>query len=194
MQRVCQVAGGVKEYLQDPTQLVTAETRRCPFCRDRHRLRWHGGYMRQALVVGQSEVVQVPIFRLLCARQGRTVSLLPDFCLPRRQHGPGMLGQFLEGLAQGKTLLGALRGARPEAPGHSVAQSLLGGFQHQRQRLLAYLATLRHRVVTPSCDVPRSRRLIAQVVAGFIAGFRCVVQAFQYHARRFHERFGVGFA
>jgi len=96
LQRVCQAENGVKSYLDNPRSLLTEENRRCPFCKNGHRLRRHGTYERQALFPDPEDPRSIPIQRLLCARKGKTVSLLPDFCLPRRQHGPSILGLFLQ--------------------------------------------------------------------------------------------------
>ena len=195
MQRIVRVAGGIKTYLSSPTCLVNSETRRCPFCPDGHRLRIHGWYHRFALLPGSQEACRIAVLRLLCPRQGRTVSLLPDFCLPRRQHGPGLLGLFLAALLNGSSLLKALQRARSGgAPGHSVAQVLLKAFLARRHHLQAYLAGLRTRAVEVAPAVPEARRPLAQLVLGLLEGFPDVISAFEHHARHFHHRFQIGLA
>src|SRR6058998_509076 len=171
MQRVCPVAGGVKTYLGDPDCLVTEETRKCPFCKKEHPLRLHGWYTRFFLPPETGEVHLVPVRRLLCQRTGQTLSLLPDFCLPYRQHGPGILALFLGGLLKGLRLLSALQKARPDATRHSVAQSLLAGFLRRRGRILTYLASLRSRVLEPSREVPKSLRTLARLFLGLTHRF-----------------------
>jgi hypothetical protein len=166
----------------------------CPFCRDRHRLRLHGHYHRYALLPGGQEPERVPIRRLLCARTGRTVSLLPDFCLPRRQHGPAILGTFLSRYAEGEPLLGALRAARHDAPCHSVAQSLRKGFLTRAGPIRAYLARLRARALEPPATASGRRREVAALLVGLCHGFMAAAQAFVHHAVDLHAMSQIGIA
>ena len=195
MQRVCPVAGGVKAYLADPGCLVTDATRVCPFCDDRHRLHLHDWYERWALLPDPEEPVRIPVRRLLCPGVGRTVSLLPDFCLPKRQHGPALLGRFLHAVAVlGTPLLHALRRVREDAPGHSVAQSLRDGFLARAVLLRAYLAGLRPRPPPVPSKVPARLRELAALVLGLVRRGRDPAVAFVHHARAFHAAFGTGIA
>ena len=194
VQRVCEVSGSVKDYLRSPGCLVTAKTQRCPFCSNAHRLRLHGWYGRQALLPHQGTVVRVWVRRLCCAVTGKTVSLLPDFCLPRRQHGPGILGIFLQAFISGQTLLESMRQARPDVVGHSVPQSLLSGFLRRGHQLRAYLALRapRQPPLPRRADVPMERRVLAMLVQALLDGFDSVVRAFEHHGRLFHDRFRLG--
>lgn len=128
MQRICRVRGGVNAYLLNPGALVTEQTRRCPFCADAHLLWLVGWYWRWVVLPTPEEPRKIPIRRLYCRHARRTVSLLPDFCIPRRQCGPGVLEFFLRAYVMGASLVRALRMARGEANWHSAAQSLLQGF------------------------------------------------------------------
>jgi hypothetical protein len=194
MQRVCEVSCGVKEYLRSPEGLLTEETRRCPFCEDTHRLRLHGWYGRQALLPHPGGVVRVWVQRLYCAVTCKTVSLLPDFCLPRRQHGPGILGIFLRAFISGHTLLESMRQARPDTVGHSVPQSLVRGFLSRGHQLRAYIAARSPRQPPVPTAMPAQRRILARLVQGLLDGFDCTVHAFLLHGRLFHDRFGLGLA
>ena len=193
MQKVCRAEGGVKSYLENSRRLLTDENRRCPFCPDCHRLRLHGRYDRQALFPRQAVATCLVIHRLLCVRTGRTVSLLPDFCLPRRQHGPSILGLFLHAIICGAGQLAALARYRPDATQHSTACSLLKGFLEKGSKILVYLGSLRARIVCPPAAVPRHHGL-ALLVYGLLHGFKDPAAAFTHHARRFHQRFRVGLA
>lgn len=195
MQRVFRVQGGLKAYGAAPDVLLaTPGARECPFCSDKHRLRRHGHYHRFALLPGQQEPSRVPIRRLLCARTGKTVSLLPDFCLPRRQHGPAILGTFLSGYAEGGTLLAALRAARPDAAGHSVAQSLRKGFLARAGPIRAYLARLRARALDPPATACSRRREVAALLVGLCHGFAAAAEAFVHHGVGLHGMAEVGLA
>ena len=195
MQKLCAVRGGVNAYLSNPEVLVTAETLVCPFCPDGHRLHRHGFYERWALLVAPDQSQLIPVYRLLCVVVGQTVSLLPDFCLPRRQHGPEILGIFLHARAVlGLPLVAALRRARPDAPGHTVAQALISGFLRRAEKIRAYLATLRPRSPHPPSGIPCSRRELASLVLRLVHRARRPDRAFLRHGRPFFACFGVGLA
>lgn len=196
MQKVLPVVGGIKAYVASPDCLLSSATRACPFCSDRHPLWIQGWYWRYALGpgFGEGEVLRIRVLRLLCARRGQTVSLLPEFCLPRRQHGPAILAIFLQALVQGLSLLEALRQARVEVASHSVAQSLVRGFLSRRTELLVYLGGLRARALDPAISPGRDRWGLASLVDGLCQGFQDPARAFEVHARGFHDRFGLGLA
>jgi hypothetical protein len=121
------------------------------------------------------------------------VSLLPDFCLPLRQHGPSILGLFLHAIICGAGQLEALIRFRPDATQHSTAFSLLKGFLDRAAKIRAYLAGLRPRIVDFPRAPPRQRGL-ALLVHGLMQGFTDPAAAFTDHARRFHRQFQVGLA
>lgn len=194
MQRVCAVPGGVNAYQAEPDCLVTAETLKCLFCEDRHRLRRHGWYERRALLPDPEAPRKVAVVRLLCPRRGQTISLLPDFCLARRQHGPAILALFLEAFIRGRALLEALRSVRREAPSHGVAQALRAGFLRQAGKIRTYLARLHPRVKDPPRGIQKDRLELARLFFGLSAGFESAAKAFIHHALSFHWRFKVALA
>jgi hypothetical protein len=125
---------------------------------------------------------------------GRTVSLLPDFCIPRRQHGAAVLGAFLAGYAAGKPLVAALRDVRPDVQGHSVAQSLRKGFLARGARIRAYLARLRARALEPPPATPGCRSEVRVLVAALCLGFVKAAAAFIHHGVGLHAMQQVGLA
>jgi len=192
MQRICHIQGEVKDYLAQPDCLVNQETRKCPFCDQRdhdHALWLHAWYWRWALFPDPQEPYKLPIRRLYCPHVRRTVSLLPDFCIPRRQHGPAILAIFLQLLVAGKGLLHGLRKARANAPCHAVAQSLRDGFLRRAVNIRAYLARRHRRVIEPPDKVPKDRRHLAELYLGLVAGFNCPQAAFIFHNACFHQSF-----
>jgi hypothetical protein len=132
--------------------------------------------------------------RLCRAVTGKTVSLLPEFCLPRRQHGPGILGIFLQAFISGHTLLESMRQARADVVGHSVPQSLVRGFLSRGHPLRAYLAARSPRQPPVPPAMPAQRRILALLVQGLLDGFDSAVHAFELHGRLFHHRFGLSLA
>lgn len=194
MQRVSPVPGGVNAYQENSRVILTAENRACPFCPDGHCLRIHGTYQRQALFPDRSAPETLTIHRLLCVRRRRTVSLLPDFCLPRRQHGPSILALFLLALLEGAGLLKAIRSVRGEVRHHSTAQALLRGFLQRGKEIQTYLARVRHRALGPPKRVPPEHRLLGALFYGLVHGFHDPSSAFTFHGSRFHERYQLGLA
>jgi hypothetical protein len=193
VQRLLPVRGELNAYQAAPDLLVDEGSRVCPFCPEKHRLRLHGHYRRQALLPdGRTQVI--PVRRLLCARVGKTVSLLPDFCIPRRQHGPAILGTFLTGYAEGKPLTMALRTARPDAPGHSVAQSLRAGFLARSHQIGTYLAHVRARAMEPPPSMPGRRGEVSRLLAALCLGFVKAAEAFVHHGVGLHAMQQIGLA
>lgn len=189
---VVAVPGGSKAYFDDPRCVLTAELHRCPFqdCPEDHPLHLHGSYERWMVFPGGEGTKRGDVLRLLCTRTGKTVSLLPDFCLPRRQHGPGVLGRFLFELVRaGGGLLRALRTARGDAPHHSVAQSLRDGFLERAGKLKSYLARLQPRVEHAALEP-----VLAVLVQGLCRGIRDPERAFRHHGLLFHRRYKQGLA
>ena len=195
MQKVCAAAGGVKGYVADPTCLLSEQARQCPFCPDGHRLRRHGSYLRYFILPDPEPIDRVVVLRLLCSRVGRTVSLLPDFCLPRRQYGPAFLAIFIEAsVLLGLTLLAALKKARAAVPGYQVGQALLKGFASRDAQIRAYLAGLRARALPAPNRATSKPGHLAPLVSELVAGFGDAASAFLHHGRGLHDRFKVGLA
>ena len=195
MQKIIAIRVGVHEYVARPQVLLTEDLRVCPFCPDGHRLWSHGSYLRFAIVEGGASH-RIPVLRLFCPRLGLTLSVLPDFCLPGRQHGPAVLGVFLEALILGGlTLTGAMRRARPDSPqGHSLPQSLLRGFVRRLPPIRAWLANRRHRF--PDLAAPPRPRPIewVQTVAALLEAGDDACADFTASSRRFHAATGLGLA
>jgi hypothetical protein len=176
-----------------PDMLVTEQSRQCPFCREKHRLRLHGHYRRLVLVPGHVPL-ELPIRRLLCVHTGRTVSLLPGFCIPRRQHGPEIVGTFLDEYSRGLPLVSALRAARADAPCHSVAQSLRNGFLARADKIRTYLARLRARALDLAVPATGRRREVAALLVGLCHGFATAADAFVRHGVELHAALHIGLA
>ena len=179
----------------DPDCLLTEETRRCPFCPDHHRLRRQGSYERWANFPGEDVSLRIPILRLLCHLTGRTVSLLPDFCLPRRQYGPAVLGIFLHALALLRLpMLAAFRTAVPGSTARATAQDLRDAFLRNAHRVRSFIYGGQHRHVPPPPGTPAALRELAGLVCGLSFSSPCPGGAFIRQAAPFHTRFHQGFA
>ena len=195
LQKIIATRACVHEYIAYPQIILTDDLRACPFCSDHHRLQSNGSYERFVIVEGGAQH-RIPVLRLRCVRTGHTLSLLPDFCLPGRQHGPAVLGVFLEALILGGlTLTGAMRRARPDTPsGHSLPQSLLHGFLRRLAPIRTWLASRRHRF--PDLAAPPRLRPIewVQTVAALLEAGASAGAAFTASGRRFHAATGLGLA
>lgn len=104
--------------------------------------------------------------------------MLPDFCIPRRQHGAAVLGAFLAGYAAGKPLVAALR----------------KGFLARGARIRAYLARLRARALEPPPATPGCRSEVRVLVAALCLGFVKAAAAFIHHGVGLHAMQQVGLA
>ena len=195
MQKIVPAGESVDTYLASPGAVVTQEHLICPWCTARHRLRRHGTYRRTAILVGGRTLV-VPVVRLLCPHAGATVSLLPDFCLPGRQHGPAVLGVFLEALVLlGLSLAKAMRRARPDAPvGHSLPQSLLAGFRKRLPVILTWLASQRARAPSAPQGTGRWPVELRTAVQCLLGSSSDPGAAFTAAGLQLHRRHGVGLA
>lgn len=195
MQRICVAGCDVKSYQANPGMLVNDRNCACPFCPDHHRLELLGWYQRYALFPGDLDF-HLPIRRLVCRQTGKTVSLLPDFCIPRRQHGPAILGLFLAAvLIQGLSLLKALQQQRPSVTVHSVAQSLLAGFSRRQSHLRTYLAQTFPRFPEAPNSVQPHYRSHAEVFLALTAHSSSDIPgAFRHHGRLFHDFCQLGLA
>lgn len=204
MQRIVAVQGGVKCYSQGPLQVLTNENRTCPFCEVKHRLRQHGSYPRLALFSDQPNC-RLMIWRLYCPYARQTLSLLPDFCLPRRQQGPAVLAVFLFALVfLNRTLAEAMRSARfdlrqdlarPDLEVvslHSKAQSLRDAFQQRLDKLKAYLSGFHPRIEQAPAGVRGAHQRAAEVINLMRIGFQSTTDAFIHHGRIFHRTFELG--
>jgi len=195
VQKIVVASQSVHGYVASPEAVLTEERRRCPVCPDGHRLWRHGWYQRTA-ILADGETLVIPVMRLLCRRTGTTVSLLPEFCLPGRQHGPAVLGVFLqELLVSGLSLVRAMRRARPDAPlGHSLPQSLLAGFQRRLPQIRAWLARRRARAPTPCRGASRWPLELRVAAGALLAIGEDAAAGFTRAGRGVHDLCGVGLA
>jgi hypothetical protein len=169
----------------------------CPYCPDGHRLQAHGRYCRWVLVLEGERAVEerLPIKRFLCTRTGRTVSLLPDFCLPRRRHGADLVGALLAALITASASLAeAYARLRRPVEGPRTAQALVAGFLARRPWLEAYAARLRPRAPVVPTHLSRRRREVARLFFPLLLGRSGGPDALRHHGRRFHAEFGRGIA
>jgi hypothetical protein len=84
--------------------------------------------------------------------------------------------------------------ARPDAPGHSVAQSLRRGFLARAGPIRTYLARLCARAVEPEASGPGVRREVAALLAGLCRGFATAADAFLRHGPELHSTLKIGLA
>lgn len=103
-----------------------------------------------------------------------------------------IVGTFLASYAEGKPLLAALRAVRPEAPGHSVAQSLRRGFLARGGRIRAYLARLRARALEPTPTTAGPRGQVSVLLGALCVGFAKAAEAFVHHGVGLHAMQQIG--
>lgn len=172
--------------MRDPSIIIAEDHRRCPFCDDGHRLNSHGHYER--FVVLPDRVEHIPVLRFLCPEAMRTVSLLPDFCLPRRQVGVAVLSVLLHGVTfLSQSIETAVHKARlPIDP--KTGWSLLSRFRSQIDLIGTHVGQVFGRVPELPDHVPRHDPQFHQLVAALL-GTASPSLALISHARQFHEKF-----
>jgi hypothetical protein len=100
----------VQEYLRQFSRLPLVLPTTCARCGASDCLCRHGSYGRQ--VCEGNAVFSIRVKRLLCRLCHRTISLLPSFCLPYRQHSTAVVEKVLS--------LRFLKGASWRAIGRSL--------------------------------------------------------------------------
>lgn len=160
-------------------------------------MRAHGSYERWVFVLdGQAaREERIRVKRFLCVRSGQTVSLLPDFCLPRRRYGSEVVGLLLQVVSTvGASLASAFARLRHELDGPRSAQALVGGFLARRPQLEGYAARLRQRAPELPVGLSAYRQEVARLFLPLRAGQRSGPAALRHHGLLFQGRFGQGIA
>jgi hypothetical protein len=193
LQKVIPFPAGVKAYDESLSYAPSEGDRLCPICQESHLLRCHGFYVRWVILPGQAPF-RIRVRRLLCPVVRRTVSLLPDFCLPKRQHGPEIVGLFLVGyLLNGLSLVMAMRRARPDAPlGHSLPQALLAAFGRRLPLIRTWLSGYHPRpppLAGPASTRPRD---LVHAVHWILEITDDAASSFRRMACLFHSDHGLG--
>lgn len=91
---VAEFGPDVQHYAREFAQLSIARPRSCPWCEAPGRLVGHGSYPRNA--VDTSHSIPIRIKRFLCPVCGKTVSVLPTFCLPHRHYQAATIQAVLD--------------------------------------------------------------------------------------------------
>ena len=100
----------------------------------------------------------------------------------------------MTGYAEGMSLTAALQAVRPDAPGHSVAQSLRTGFLARSRQIGTYLAHVRARALESPPSVPGRRGEVSRLLAALCLGFVKAADAFVHHGVGLHAMQQIGLA
>jgi hypothetical protein len=143
----------------------------------------------------------VSIQRLLCAATGKTVSILPDFLLPRKQHViPVVAAFFLVFTLQHLSLAASMAYATIIYPSRQKGTYWIRCLLRNVPAVRAYLASvLPHQRIPRSEAVPppsprsgfitRARARLKPLLELLRNGFRSLQDAFRFHSRNLHIRF-----
>ncbi|MCL4532516.1 MAG: DUF6431 domain-containing protein [Actinobacteria bacterium] len=91
---VAELGLDVQHYAQQFPRLRISRPRICPHCEALGRLVGHGSYPRNAVDPRRS--IPIRIKRFLCPVCGKTVSVLPSFCLPWRHYQTATIQTVLD--------------------------------------------------------------------------------------------------
>ena len=193
MQKIIEFAGGINRYreLSGKKSLhIPDGADMCPFCEPSHPMRRHGTYSRTAVTAG--EVFCVAVLRLLCAATGHTVSLLPDFLLPRKQHVVVVVAAFFTGWAlKGLSLTASVHQATSSYPSRQKGAYWVRCFDRNLPKTRSYMASVRPRQTPPAPSPGRLRDRVARVLDVLREGFHSLSSAFEFHSRNMHALIGV---
>ena len=161
----------------------------CPICKETHRLRRHGFYERNCVL--KEKYFSTKIRRLLCAKTGKTVSLLPDFLLPRKQHACSVIASFFYfRVFMGISLTSAILKATSISPSRQKGAFWIKMLLRNSKIIKVYLAGLFHRQkLVRDKNLYDTRRLKCRaLLEPLSSGYNTLSEAFIYHNRKIHER------
>jgi len=202
IQKITELSGSINKILRNASSGITSVPQGgdlCPFCKPSHRLRRHGTYQRNAVTAEQ--VFRICIQRLLCAATGQTVSILPDFLLPRKQHLIPVVASFFSAFAlQGLSLAASMSLATIIYPSRQKGTYWIRCLVGNMPTIRAYMASVRPRqdasestklrhVATDGSLVARLRGRLAPLLHLLREKFRSLAVAFRFHSRNLHARF-----
>jgi hypothetical protein len=201
IQKITELSGTINKILRDAAAGVTAVPQGadlCPFCEPTHRLRRHGTYRRTAVTA--DAVIRISIQRLLCAATGRTVSLLPDFLLPHKQHVIPVVATFFLAFAlQRLSLAASIAYATIIYPSRQKGTYWIRCLLRNAPVVRIYMASVRPRQRIPRSEavplasprggfITRVRARLASLLDLLRDGFGSLQDAFRVHSRNMHTR------
>jgi hypothetical protein len=141
----------------------------------------------------------VAIARFLCRATGRTVSLLPDFLVPRKQHTVAVIATFLHAFVWvGLSLAIAVATATRLYPSREKGRFWARAVAARAPLVHAYAAVQDLRTAPPAADsvlpADPARTLLRTLLAPLRAGWPDLPSAFVHHSRCLHARYGLALA
>ncbi len=150
---------------------------RCPQCQAKHPLTSHGFYTRTLIDTVMETILRIR--RYLCQFCKRTVSLLPQFCLPYLRSSISVIALFLVArLLHHQTLNAAATAAHQPSMPYQRGQFWLRRFTAQAATLCAALAAITK--PTPATGFV-TRALTMLQSAGWTAAHRFLFGQLRHH-------------
>lgn len=109
MQKLFIPRGSLEDYVGGAEYLYPEAPEKCPHsnCGISMKLKKHGFYMRH--VIEAEYVIEIKIRRYKCTVCGRTVSMLPAFCVPRFQYGLKAITDVLREVVSGSSVSAVIK-------------------------------------------------------------------------------------
>jgi len=95
VQNIIPVDCDCKYYSEHWREMAPARPAECPFAGCRGKMHRHGWYPR-SVIDFLGRFFSFGVYRFICARCGRTVSFLPDFCVPYKHFSGDVIGAVLQ--------------------------------------------------------------------------------------------------
>ncbi len=193
IQKILPVPHGIKGYLgHERTSPIPADLQLCPFCTPTHRLRCHGFYARWAITA--TVMRRTWVRRLLCPATGSTVSLLPDFLVPRKLFLASVIATFLHAFIWLRHSLSIATGAATRIrPSRQKGRSWCRAVLARAQAIRKYAAGLpaaapKALLAPPAADTLRHdlHALLGPLLGPVLADAADLAHAFTDHCRRMH--------
>jgi len=193
IQKILRVVGGIKQYVSAKGEIaIPSHLETCPFCTPIHPLRRHGFYRRWA--VTNAVLHYIRIRRLLCPATKRTVSLLPDFLVPRKQFVLAVIAAFFQAyLWLGLSLAASVRAATRIHPARQKGRFWCRAVASRARTLRAYAAQLPSAARDAGPAPPAAGALRAELhalLAPLFPGAADLVSALRHHSPHMHAALG----
>lgn len=147
---VAEFGPDVQHYARQFAHLTIPRPRCCPHCEALDGLVGHGSYPRKA--IDPSHSIPIRIKRFLCPVCGKTLSVLPTFCLPHRHYQAATIQKVLDlrFAAQASWSVIRRRFLPSDLPTQTTCREWVSAFtQHAATYLGQLLAQLAHWQLDP---------------------------------------------
>ena len=167
--------------------VIEAQFLWCPFCKGKkkkHRLWRHGSYERFVVVAELDVAITILVVRLYCCKKGQTVSLLPHFLAPRKQHTWEVMGTYFSKIEiEGCSRVAAMEAATKIKPSRQKGAYWSRCLEENLVQIQTYLSGIRPRLAGAPCP--------STLLKALRRGYKTLGEALARHNLMMHKMHGV---